>query len=116
MFSDPQTITVNAVAKPMPRVSSVDRKSTYQMNDQTFTMVISHTTTKDRLRSMVRIDQIAVVADPLTEVNDWETLTVYLVIDRPLQGFTAVQVDQLIAGFKTWLDTTATGRLYGQES
>jgi hypothetical protein len=116
MFTDPQTITVNAVAKSMPRVSTGDRKATYQMNDETFTLNISHTKTKDRLRSMARVDQRALVPDPLTAVNDWETLSVYIVVDRPQAGFTSLQVEQLLTGFKTWLDVTAMGKIYGQES
>lgn len=116
MFADPQVITVNAVAQSMPRIASVGQKSTYQKNDLTFTLNLSHTVAKDRIRSMARVDQRAIVPDPLTSVNDYETLSVYLVIDRPLAGFSSTQVDQLIAGFKTWLDTTASGKLYGQES
>jgi hypothetical protein len=116
MYTDPQVVTVNAVAQSMPRISSIGTKSIYQKNDLSFTLTISHTTTKDRLRSMVRLDQRAIVPDPLTSVNDYETLSFYVVIDRPLAGFTAVQVEQLITGFKTWLDATAMGKLYGQES
>jgi hypothetical protein len=65
---------------------------------------------------MARIDQKAIVPDPLTAVNDYETLSFYTVIDRPLAGFSSTQVDQLIAGFKTWLDSTTIGKLFGQES
>lgn len=116
MYSDPITITVNAVAKVMARISSVGQTSTYQTNDQTFTLTISHKIQKDRVRSMVRIDQKAVVPDPLTAVNDWETLTTYHVVDRPLAGFSAAQVEQQIAGFKTWFDSAVMTKLYGQES
>jgi hypothetical protein len=120
MFADPQTITVNSVAQPMPRVLSDGTKSVYQKSDQTFTFTVSHQSLraggKDRVRSMVRVDQRAIVPDPLTAVNDYETLGVYLVIDRPLAGFSSTQVDQLIAGLKTWLDSTAIGKLYGRES
>lgn len=116
MFTDPQVVTVNAVAQSMPRISSDGRKATYQKNDQSYTMTISHIETKGRVRSMVRIDQRAIVPDPLTAVNDYETLSVYLVIDRPLAGFTTVQVQQLATGFKTWLDDTAVAKVYGQES
>lgn len=116
MFTDPQSVTVNAVAQSMPRVSSVGQKATYQKADQTFTLTLSHTPTKDRIRSMARIDQRAIVPDPLTAVNDWETLSFYCVIDRPAVGFSSAQVEQLIAGIKTWLDATAIGKLYGQES
>jgi len=116
MFADPQSVTVNAVAQSMPRISTGGTKSTYQKNDLSFTLNISHTTVKDRIRSMARIDQRAIVPDPLTAVNDYETLSVYLVVDRPLAGFSSTQVDQLITGFKSWLDTTAVGKLYGSES
>lgn len=65
---------------------------------------------------MARIDQRAIVPDPLTAVNDYEVLSFYFVIDRPEVGFSQVQVEQLIAGLKTWLDTTVIGKLYGSES
>jgi hypothetical protein len=116
MFADPQTVTVNAVAKVMPRISTGGTKSTYQLNDLTFTLNISHTQVKDRIRSMARSDQRAVVPDPLTAVNDYETLSFYVVLDRPLAGFTSTQCEQLITGFKTWLDATVIGKLYGSES
>jgi len=116
MFADPQTVTVNAIANAMPRVSSTGLKSVYQKADGNWIFTISHTPTKDRVRSMVRIDQRAIVADPLTAVNDYETLSFYVVVDRPTYGFTSTQVDQLITGFKTWLDSTAIGKVFGQES
>lgn len=116
MFADPQVVTVNAVAKSMPRISSKDLSATYQMDDQSFKLTISHTISNKRNRSMVRIDQRAIVPDPLTSINDYETLSFYFVIDRPEVGFSAAQVDQLVQGLKTWLDTTADGKLYGLQS
>lgn len=120
MFADPITITVNAVAKVLARIATGGQKSTYQMNDQTFTLNISHTpqkvTGKDRVRSMYRVDQKSVVPDPLTSVNDYETLSIYVVLDRPLAGYTITQVDQLWAAIKASLDTAAMTKLYGQES
>jgi len=117
MFSDPQSVTVNGAAKSMPRVENDGKKSVYQMNDETFKLIISHQPTgSDRVRSMVRIDQRAVVADPLTSVNDYETLTYYVVVDRPSVGFTSAQLGYLVAGLNTWLDSTAVGKLFGQES
>lgn len=116
MFSDPQSVTVNAVAKSMPRISVKDLSAIYQMSDGTFKLSLSHTPNKDRTRSMARIDQRKIVSDPLTSVNDYETLSFYVVIDRPNYGFTAVEVEQLVTGFKTWLDNTAVDRLFGNES
>lgn len=117
MFADPQTVTVNAVAKVMARVISTGKSAVYQLADETFKLSISHTVAKDgRIRSMARIDQRAIVADPLSSENDYQVLSFYFVIDRPNYGFTSTQVDQLIAGLKTWLDSTAIGKLFGQES
>jgi hypothetical protein len=117
MFADPQVVTVNAVAKSMPRVSVKDLSATYQMDDQSFKLTISHqSTAQKRIRSQVRIDQRAIVPDPLTSVNDYETLSFYFVIDRPEVGFSAAQVDYLVQGLKTWLDTTADGKLFGLQS
>lgn len=118
-FADPQSVTVNAVAQSMPRVSvgsSGGLSSMYQKSDESFKLTISHQKNAKRIRSMARIDQRSVVADPLTAENDYEILSFYVVIDRPLVGYTQTQCEQLIAGFKTWLDNTAIGRLYGQES
>lgn len=116
MFTDPQVITVNSVAKSMPRFMIDGTKSFYQTSDELFKLTISHIKSGDRVRSMVRVDQRAIVADPLTSVNDYETLSFYCVLDRPIYGFTQVQIEQLVAGFKTWLDNTALGKLTGLES
>jgi hypothetical protein len=115
MFSDPQSITINGVAKSMARIAIDGFKAIYSTADELFKLTLSHTKSKGRIRSMVRVDQRAIVADPLTSVNDYETLGVYLVVDRPDYGYTQAQVDYVIAGLKTWLDTTASGKLFGQE-
>jgi hypothetical protein len=118
MFSDPQVVTVNAVAKSMPRTESNGLQSIYRLADETFKLTISHQKPKGRVRSMARIDQKAIVTDPLSSTSDsnYETLSIYLVVDRPDYGFTSTQVDQLRAGLSAWLDSTATGKLYGLES
>jgi hypothetical protein len=117
MFADPQSVTVNAVAKSMPRVESDGKKSVYLSADGTFKMTISHQNVAGgRIRSMVRVDQRAIVADPLTAVNDYELLSFYFVIDRPDVGFSATEVNYLVAGLEGWLDSTAVGKLFGNES
>lgn len=116
MFSEPITVTVNSVGKVMAKVSSKDTSSIYQNADASWKLTISHIESKDRIRSMARIDQRAIVADPLTSVNDYDTLSFYCVVDRPIYGFSTAQIEQLIAGFKTWLDNTAIDKLVGLES
>lgn len=116
MFADPQSITVAGSAKSMPRVSSIGLKSIYQNTDETYKFTISHTESGDRIRSMARVDNRAIVADPLTTVSDYQTLSFYFVIDRPQYGFTSTNVNDLIAAVKTWLDSTAGSKLFGKES
>jgi hypothetical protein len=116
MFADPQSVTVNSVAQSMPRVSTNGKQTVYQKSDETFKLTIGHTPSGNRVRSLARLDQRAIVADPLTAENDYQTLSFYVVIDRPNYGFSMTQTEQLIAGFKTWLDNTAIDKLFGQES
>jgi len=116
MFSDPQSITVNSVAQSLAKILAAGTSAVYQKADETFKLSVSHTKTKGRIRSMVRIDQRAIVPDPLTSANDYETLATYIVIDRPEVGFTANDVNYLVTALKSWLDSTAIGKLYGQES
>jgi hypothetical protein len=116
MFADPQTVTVATVAQVMPKISSKDTSSIYSKADGSFKVAISHTPSKDRTRSMARIDQRAVVADPLTSVNDYETLSFYCVIDRPNYGFSNTQIKDLVAGFQSWLTAGNVDKLIGLES
>jgi hypothetical protein len=116
MLSDPQTVTVNSVAKVMPKVSTNGTSTLYKLADETYRLDVSHQKSKGRIRSLAKVTQRAVVADPLTAVNDYEELSIHVVIDRPEVGFTSAQVDQLRAGLAAWLDSTMTGKLYGQES
>lgn len=117
MLVDPQVVTVNAVGQSMPRIQTNGTSAVYQKSDLTFKLTVSHQDTKDsRIRSMARIDQRAVVQDPLTLENDYDTLSFYVVIERPEYGFTLVQTQQLVTGFKTWLTDAMVSALFGKES
>lgn len=116
MFSDPQVITVNSVAKSMPRVEQNGRQAVYSLADGSFKLTISHQANKDRVRSMARFDQRLIAVDPISSANDYEDGGIYVVVDRPLVGFSLTQLEQMRAGFLTWLDSTAFAKLFGQES
>lgn len=116
MFSDPQSVTINAVAKSMPKISAKDTSAVYQGADGLFKLTISHTPSKDRVRSMVRLDQKAIVTNPLDSTNDYDTLSFYTVIDRPNFGFTTAQVEYIVAGLIAWLSAGNVDKLVGLES
>jgi len=115
-LADPQTVTVNSVAKTLALIVKEGRKSTYLTSDGLFELTVSHQPSKDRVRSQMQIVQKAIVADPLTAVNDYDFLKFYCVFDHPNAGFTLAQSQQLIAAFQVWLDSTMVGKIVGQES
>lgn len=116
MFADPQSVTINAVAKSLARVLQNGTSATYQTSDGIYKMIISHQQSKKRIRTMVRIENRAVVTDPLTSVNDYDTLSFFCVVDRPEYGFSDAQIGYVVAGLQAWLDSTAVGKLIGLQS
>jgi len=121
MFADPQTVTVNAVAKVMPRVSTVvnGNKTTtdYLSADGLYGLTISQQRNADgRIRTLVKFTQKAIVTNPLDSTNDYDTQSWQIVDDRPAFGFSTTQIDYNWAGIKAWLDTTANTKLIGGET
>jgi len=122
MFSDPQSLTINSVAISVPRFKMNGTESIYQSADTNLIFKISHAgfsqqpTSGGRIRTVVRSDQRFIVPDPLTAVNDYETLTYYTVIDRPVTGITLVQTQNLAAGHNAWMSAGNIAKLFGGES
>lgn len=118
MFTDPQTITIDGVAHSLVRITNEGQKSIYQTADGLRKLTISHLTSKKdkRIRRMVRLDVKAIVADPLTAVNDYGTFSFYSVIDEPEFGFTDDQIDDTIQGYKAWLVTANVNKVLAGES
>jgi hypothetical protein len=116
LFSDPQSVTIDGNAKSMPRVSTNGKSAVYANADESYKMTLSHQESNKRVRSMMRLDYRKVVTDPLTSEQDYDTLTTYIVIDRPEYGFSSTEVVNQIAGLEGWVDATSVGKLYGKES
>jgi hypothetical protein len=116
MFTDPQSVTVNSVAKSMPRVANGVSDATYRTADGIFQMRISHQTSKGRLRHMVRLDNTVIAADPLTSENSSQKAGIYLVVDEPSFGFADADLDNLIDAVVGWLTSGNIAKLLGGES
>ena len=114
-FTDPQTITVNTVAQTLNRIKSDGYRSEYLEADEEFRMTISHQESKSRTRRMIRVDQRVVAADPLTSVNEYKSLGVYLVIDEPEYGFSDAEIDYVVQALCTWLSTANVTKVCGNE-
>lgn len=103
MLSSPQSVTINAVAKTLNRITTEKSASSYRTDDGIFELKISHQINGKRARRMARLNQVVIAADPLTAVNSSQTAGIYIVIDEPSFGFTDAELGYLIEGLKTWL-------------
>lgn len=101
-FADPQSITVNAVAKTLNKVKPGETQTEYATEDDVFRLKLGHQVGKERTRRLVRVDQTVVAADPLTAENDYARLGVYLVVDQPNFGFSAAEVNYLAQALAAW--------------
>lgn len=117
MFADPITITIAGNAKVLARIQTSGTSATYETSDGAYKLSISHQVTKDKIRTMARLDFRKVVADPLTAVNDFETHSSYCVQERPNFGFTVTEVKDQLAGFNAWHALAASqDKLFNRES
>lgn len=103
MLADPQTITVNTVAKTLNRIKSDGFRSEYATDDEAYKMTVSHQESGDRTRRMVRVDSRVVAANPLSSVNEYKNLGIYLVVDEPEYGFTDAEINYVVQALTAWL-------------
>lgn len=119
MFTDPQSVTINAVANSLPRVSVGDRTATYTKDDETIKLTISHAATnRNRTRRQIRVDVKKVAADPFTAGQSREvSCSAYLVIDEPTDGsFTNTELLNNTKGLLGWLTDANVTKVIAGES
>lgn len=105
-LSDPQTVTVNSVAKTLQRVSSGDYTGTFADVADGLTLRVSHTLGR-RNRSTVRLEIAKISADPLVpSTNAPYSMTAYLVIDTPPQGFTTTEQTNNLKALVDWFSAS----------
>lgn len=111
-FADPQSVTVNAVAKSLARIPSNQATTgRFSNNGGEFTLDISQKQTQGRFRREFRFTQTKIAADPISALNKQISASVIIGIDEPKVGFSDTELGYLIAGLKTAVDATAQGKL-----
>lgn len=107
-FADPIKVKPGETEKECPRVSVGDYSSTY-LSEDGLTRVTISTQNGKRKRHVARIDLSKITTDPFDESQKIEiSSSVYVVIDRPLAGFTNAELKTLTEGLTTFL-TASTG-------
>lgn len=110
-FSDPQSVTINAVAVPLPRTGSGPSQGTFTSSDGAVKMTVSHAYGR-RNRRTIRIDHSKIAADPLQPaVNGRYSMSTYIVSDTPLVGYSNTEVKQVIDALTAYLTASSGARV-----
>lgn len=118
-LSDPQSVTINAVANSLPRVSSGVNEGSFRKDDSTVALSVSHAYGK-RTRTRIRLDHAKVATDPLVPTTNVPySMSVQLIVDRPNVGYTVAEQKQIVDALVAWLSASSganTTKILGGES
>jgi len=118
-FSDPQSVTINAVAISLPRTGQGVASGTFQSNDATLKETVSHAYGK-RSRHVLRLDFSKIAPNPLISAQNIQfSMSTYLVVDVPVTGFTVAEAKQVVDGLTLYLTASSGAKvtqLLGGES
>lgn len=115
MLSDPQSVTINAVATSLPKTQNGTTANVYTSADGNTSMTVKQNATASRFRREIRLSQKKVAADPISGVNKELGVSTYLVIDEPRAGFTDAEIGYLIDALKAWLTSANYNKVLGGE-
>lgn len=121
-LTDPQKFKeVAGTEVTAPRVSTGDFKSIYETSDGLNMLTVStNETAGNRLRHLVRIDVSKLATNPYEETKKQTiSMSAYVVIDRPVAGFTVTEAKKLVEGLVGLLSGSTyslTEKVIGRES
>jgi len=121
-LTDPQKFKEESKTEvTAPRVSSGDFKSVYETSDGLHKLSVStQESGSNRKRHLVRIDASKLATNIYEESKKQEvSSSVYLVVDRPVNGFSVTECKQLVEGLVGLLSAstyTLTEKVLGGES
>lgn len=110
-FADPQSVTINAIAKSLARISSGPNSGIFQKDDGEVKLSVSHAYNR-RVRRTIRLDHKKIAADPLMpSTNTQYSMASYLVVDLPVVGYTVAEAKQVIDGLTAYLTASSGARV-----
>lgn len=121
-LTDPQKFKeVAGTEVTAPRVSSGDFRSVYSTSDGLNELTVStQESASNRKRHLARIDVSKLATNPYEETKKQDiSMSVYMVIDRPISGFTVAEAKKLVEGLVGLLSASTysfTEKLIGSES
>jgi hypothetical protein len=115
MYADPQSVTINAVAVSLPRITSDNGVGEFASADGNTRFTIKQNVSTARFRREARLTVKKIAADPISAVNKEISASVYIVIDEPKWGFTDVELDYYKDALLGWAVDAQTNKLLGGE-
>lgn len=110
-LSDPQSVTINTVANPLPRISVDRNASTYSKDTGDLKLAISSSYGK-RTRRAVRMDFRKTAADPMFPAqNAPYSMSCTLVVDVPVTGYSVTEQKQIVDGLLAWATASSGANL-----
>lgn len=110
-FADPQSVTINAVAKSLARTGSGLNVGSFSKDDGEVKMAISHAYGK-RNRRTLRIDHQKLTTDTLDpSINTTYSMSCYIVVDVPTIGYTIAEQKQVVDGLTAYLTASSGARV-----
>ncbi|DAD51485.1 coat protein [ssRNA phage Zoerhiza.4_6] len=118
-YTDPQSVTISAVAIPLPRVSVGVNNSEYLSADGLVKLSASHAYGR-RTRRVLRLDHSKITSDPfIPSQNTKVSMSNYMVFDVPPAGYSNTEALAIYTGFKALFTATSDSlitKLLGGES
>lgn len=111
-FSDPQTVTINAVPHTLARVNgTAPGVGTFQKDDNTVRLTVSDTYNK-RTRRALQLTSSKIAADPLISgVNLRLDFKCTIVVDEPAVGYTRAEAKQIVDGLLAYLTASSGAKV-----
>jgi hypothetical protein len=98
LFAEPLSITVGSSTVSLPRTGMGPDSGTFRTSDGAYTVTVSHASGR-RHRRVFRLTSNKISADPLVpNQNIRAHAQAYLVVDHPVNGFSAAEVQDLVKG------------------
>lgn len=109
-FADPQSVTINAVAQSLPRVSTEKDSGTFRKDDSNVELVVSHSYGR-RTRRLLKLTHRKIAADPLLSgTNVQYSMSVSVVIDHPVVGYSVAEQKQIVDAITAYLTASSGAR------
>jgi len=110
-YTDPQSVTINAVANSLPRTSNGVNSGVFTKDDGNVKLSVSHAYGK-RTRRTIRLDHRKIAPDPLVSAQNIEfSMSAYIVVDVPLTGYTITEQKQIVDALTAYLTASSGARV-----